>query len=48
MSRNEKMQLKFCDYYSFMTYTDFAAWQDTDDDSGLTISYSDLISTSRR
>lgn len=42
------MQLKFCDYYSFMTYSDFAAWQDTDDDSGPMISYSDPISTSRR
>ena len=26
MSNHEKARLRFCDYYSFMSYADFMAW----------------------
>jgi len=39
MSKSEKLVLKFCDYYSFMSYTDFRAWVEADDDSSPALSY---------
>ncbi|UEL28872.1 MULTISPECIES: hypothetical protein [Micrococcaceae] len=40
MSKREKLVLKFCDYYSFMSYSDFRAWVEADDESAPTMSYS--------
>ena len=32
MSKSEKKNLRYCDYYCFMSLKDFAAWVDADDD----------------
>lgn len=39
MSRSEKASQRFCDYYSFMSYADFAAWVAADDESEPVVSY---------
>jgi hypothetical protein len=32
MSKSEKKNLRYCDYYCFMSLKDFTAWVDADDD----------------
>jgi hypothetical protein len=39
MGKPEKATQRFCDYYSFMSYSDFAAWVDADDDSDPVVMY---------
>jgi len=34
-------RVRFCDYYSFMSYADFTAWVATDDESLPEISFSE-------
>jgi hypothetical protein len=38
----ERAGATFCDYYSFMSYADFAAWVEADDESLPEISFSEL------
>jgi len=39
MSKSEKKNLRYCDYYCFMSLKDFAAWVDADDDREPAMSY---------
>ena len=39
MSKAEKKNLRYCDYYCFMSLKDFAAWVDADDDREPAMSY---------
>lgn len=43
MCKHEKLRLRFCDFYSFMSYSDFAAWVETDDESGPDMSFSETV-----
>ncbi|SDO90650.1 hypothetical protein SAMN04487914_10182 [Arthrobacter sp. ok909] len=40
MSKSEKKNLRYCDYYCFMSLKDFAAWVESDDDQDPAMSYS--------
>ncbi|SDL23882.1 hypothetical protein [Arthrobacter sp. ok362] len=40
MSKSEKKNLRYCDYYCIMSLKDFAAWVDADDDREPVMSYS--------
>ncbi|WP_309107459.1 hypothetical protein [Arthrobacter sp.] len=39
MSKAEKQALRYCDYYCFMSLTDFMAWVDAEDGTEPEISY---------
>jgi hypothetical protein len=39
VSKHDKLVLKFCDFYSFMSYSDFRAWVEADDDSAPAMSF---------
>ena len=39
MSKSEKKNLRYCDYYCFMSLTDVAAWVDADNDREPAMSY---------
>lgn len=41
MSKHEKLRLSYCDFYSFMSYSDFMVWVQADDDSAPGMSFSD-------
>jgi hypothetical protein len=43
VSKHEKLHLRFCDYYSFMSYSDFTAWVEADDESAPQMSFSEAI-----
>jgi hypothetical protein len=43
VSKHEKLHLRFCDYYAFMSYSDFTAWVEADDDSAPQMSFSEAV-----
>lgn len=45
MCKHEKLRLRFCDYYSFMSYSDFTAWVQADDEAAPEMSFSDTVAS---
>ncbi|MDP9695821.1 UNVERIFIED_ORG: hypothetical protein J2X79_003398 [Arthrobacter globiformis] len=43
MTRNEKAALKFCDYYSFMSYSDFTTWLEAADETAPEMSFAETV-----
>jgi hypothetical protein len=41
VSKLEKTRLKFCDYYSFMSYADFCIWVEAADEDAPEMSFSE-------
>jgi len=41
VSKHEKACLRFCDYYSFMSYADFTAWVEAADEAAPDMSFSE-------
>ncbi|MFC9334230.1 MULTISPECIES: hypothetical protein [Arthrobacter] len=41
MTKHEKARLRFCDYYSFMSYADFMAWVAAADGAAPDMSFSE-------
>ncbi|MDP9986091.1 hypothetical protein J2S98_001239 [Arthrobacter oryzae] len=45
MGKQEKSCLRFCDYYSWMSYADFTTWVEAEDESAPGISFTDSDAT---
>ena len=43
VTRNEKAALKFCDYHSFMSYSDFTTWLEAADETAPEMSFAETV-----